>query len=119
MHWLLRLLGNGFQSFVFRHVVRKVEDELYRLSRVLVIVVAVYVRLELPAVSDDPLPPLLEGTLDMLPRGRSQIGPQSELLAATFIGSYMLCADAATLGIDMEVGSHGPRKLFGQAVHNR
>jgi hypothetical protein len=36
MYWLLRLLGDGFQSFVFRHVVRKVEDELYRLPRVLV-----------------------------------------------------------------------------------
>ena len=33
MYWLLRLLSDGFQSFVFRHVVRKVEDELYRLSR--------------------------------------------------------------------------------------
>ena len=99
--------------------VREVEDELDRLSSVLVIVIAVYVRLELSAVSDDSLPPLLKGTLDMLPRSRSEIGPKSELLAATFIGSYMLCADAATLGIDMEVGSHGPRKLFGKAVHNR
>jgi hypothetical protein len=90
MYSLLRLLGNGFQSFVLCHVIRKVEDELDRLSLVLVIVVAVYVRLELPAVSDDPLPPLLEGTLDMLPRSGSEIGPQSELLAATFISSYML-----------------------------
>jgi hypothetical protein len=119
MNALLALLGNGFQSFVFRHVVREVEDELYRLSRVLVIVIAVYVRLELSAVSDDSLPPLLKGTLDMLSRSRSQIGPKSELLAAAFIGSDVLCADAATLGIDMKVDSHGPRKVFGQAVHNR
>jgi hypothetical protein len=53
------LLGDGFQRFVLCHVVREVENKLYRLTCILVVVITIHVSFELTAVPDDPLPPLL------------------------------------------------------------
>ena len=57
-------------------------NELNGFFRILIFVVAVHVRFELAAVTDDSLPPLLKGTFHVLTGCYSQVGPESVLFSS-------------------------------------
>src|SRR5579859_1412897 len=109
--------SDGGKRLDFFQIECEVEDHLKRLAAIVVLVVAVHVPFQLPAVTDDLLPALLESDLHVLARRRPHIGPKRCLPAIPFHGRNMLDPDSTSLRISDVLFSHGAGDLFCTTIY--
>lgn len=103
-------------EFQFLHVKGEVKNHLYGRAGVAVLVIAVYIRLELPAVADDLLTTLLKRDLHVLPVCSTDIGPQGDLLTVLLYSSHVLGAHCSALSVRNMLLTHRASEMVSALV---
>ena len=97
----------------------EVEDHLNFFADIVVFVVTVHIPLELSAISNNLLPPLLKGNFHMLARSTSHIGPEGGLSSVPFNHRNVLNTHTPPLWVGDVLFTHGTSKLLRTTIHDR
>ena len=108
--------SSAAECLEFLEIFRKVENHLYCLAGVVVLVVAVHVGFELLTVTNDLLAPLLESYLHVLSACGPNVSPERHLLTGAVHRSDVLRANSAPLRVGHVLLPHRPATVLRRIV---